>query len=208
MTRSRSIFPAVRLAALAPSAAARLRVAAPFAAASLRVATLWAAILCAAVACRSVAAPEESAAAQPAPERPPAAVDALDEMAAGTWDADAFPEVAWTDVDALLDRADRTRGLARWPINPLSSQMQQRCNEGVMALWMVEGLRRDEPLGFPSLNPLLLGGEDVGDWHAESERNQPRAAELYRRWWRRVAALPADERRAVDPLAGSVIGWH
>lgn len=173
-----------------------------------RTTTGAALLMLAALACRSSDGAVESAALPPAPEAPPAAVDALDEMAVGAWDANVFPDVDWSDVGDLLDRADRTRELERWPINPLSSQMQDRCNEGVMAMWLVEGLRRDEALGFPSLNPLVLGGEDIGDWHAESERNQARAAALYRRWWRRVAALPADERRAIDPLAGSGIGWY
>jgi hypothetical protein len=132
----------------------------------------------------------------------------LDRMVSGEWSGRDFPKVRWFYVDELLERAESTRPLTSFPTNPLSSQTQPTCSEGVMALWMIESLRLDPPLGFASLNPLLLGGPDQrGSWQEISDRNTPAAIAAYRAWWSRVSELPPQERRADDPLAGTGIAW-
>jgi len=134
----------------------------------------------------------------------------LASMRDGSWSGREFPNVSWADVPRLLEVANSTTPLVRFPVNPLSSQSQASCREGTMALWMIESVRLARPLGFPSLNPLLLGGEhaDGQDWAAISDQNQGAAARAYRAWWQRVAALPVEARRADDPLANTAIGWH
>lgn len=160
--------------------------------------------LCAAPACS--ASPESG----PTPDSTDRgeALAALERMLGGEWSGHEFPKVRWQDVDELLERADSTHPLDAFPTNPLSSQTQQSCTAGVMALWMIESLRLDPPLGFASLNPLLLGGPDQsGSWQEISGRNAPRAAGAYRAWWTRVADLSPQARRADDPLAGTGIAW-
>ena len=156
------------------------------------------------------AAPTDDAAA---PDRAAILVE-LDAMVDGSWRPEeriAPPEVRWEELPALLTRVDSTRPLLRFPGNPLSSQKQTSCTEGVMAMWLIERARRDLPGGWPSLNPLILGAGDGGgsDWDARSAANQPLAAEFYRQWWQRVAELPVDEaRRADGPFVGTHLGWH
>ena len=159
-------------------------------------------------------APAERDPAGAAPDAPvsvaaAAGTDALDAMLAGEWSL-GFPAVAWTDVPALLARADSRAPLPRFPVNPLSSQRQDRCDEATMALWMIEGLRRDLPLGYPSLNPLLLGRDDPpgADWQERSDTHLLAAAEAYRAWWRRAADRAPGTHRADDPLAGTGLAWH
>ncbi len=44
---------------------------------------------------------------------------------------------------SLLARVDESQMLASFPVNPLSSQGQDACSVGVMALWLVEAIRAD-----------------------------------------------------------------
>jgi hypothetical protein len=53
-----------------------------------------------------------------------------------------FPDVGWEDVPALLARADEEEPLKTFPTNPLSSVARKSCREGVLALWLVEGIRK------------------------------------------------------------------
>lgn len=120
-----------------------------------------------------------------------------------------FPEVSWDDVDALLARAEDETRLTRFPLSPFSSQSQSECSVGVLALWFIEGIRRNERGGYPSNNPLLLGPHrDARGWLADSEQNRGAALAAYREWWEKVEGLSVPERAALDPLAGTGISWH
>jgi len=161
-------------------------------------------VLCAAAACSTQPDDREPTSTASLQE----SSHALDLMLSGEWSGREFPAAHWNDVERLLDRVGSTTPLQRFPQNPLSSQMQPTCAEGVMALWMIESVRLAPPPGFPSLNPLLLGGPDSdASWQQISDRNTPIAVAAYRAWWDRVADLPSEERRAVDPLAGTGIAW-
>ena len=161
-------------------------------------------VLCATPACSTHPADRPAESTESFTEAP----DRLDAMLSGAWSGREFPKVNWSSVDELLERAESTEPLKRFPTNPLSSQTQPTCTEGVMALWMIESVRLDPPLGFASLNPLLLGGPDQsGPWQEISDRNTPAAVAAYRAWWARVSELSPEARRADDPLAGTGIAW-
>ena len=146
------------------------------------------------------AAPEESAASGPA-------IALLDRMRAGAWRDRRWPTLSWADVPALMTRLDSQEHLGAFPVNPLSSQSQRTCTEGVMAMWLIEGIRRKRPSGYPSLNPLLSGGDHPGDldWQFASELNAPVAATAYRAWWKKI---DGKEAAAPDPLEGTGLSWY
>ena len=127
----------------------------------------------------------------------------------GERDLNTYPELGWEHVEALLAMSNDDRIVGSPPANPLSSQRQERCSAGMLALWFVEGIRKGEPIGYPSLNPMCLS-HDVpkGDWERDSEANRAEVAAIYQAWWDSVRSEAPEERRLADPLAGSSFRWY
>lgn len=131
------------------------------------------------------------------------------DMRLGEYRNRSFPGFGWQHVDALLAMADSDEQITHYPANPFSSQLQRRCSAGILALWFVEGVRKDEPGGYPSLNPLCLSRDvPAPSWLTDSESNRPRAAEAYQAWWAAVRDATPEARRASDPLAGTGLHWY
>lgn len=144
------------------------------------------------------------------PDRPGKIRELFAQMREGRWTGRTWPKLDWDDVAALLALADSDVALASFPVNPISSQSQEDCSTGMMALWLIEGIRLQSPNGYPSLNPLCFDAKDSmnQDWDASSLANLPRAASAYRQWWQRVRSLPVSERKTINPLAGSGLAWY
>lgn len=140
----------------------------------------------------------------------PAVCESLETIKRGEWQGRRFPTVSWGDVDALLASANDATMVARFPQNPFSSESQAECSVGILSLWMIEGIRRGLPGGYPSLNPMLSKSTDAPDldWIERSERHRAEAAEAYRRWWATVKTKSDAEREALDPLAGTGLLWY
>jgi hypothetical protein len=128
-------------------------------------------------------------------------------MRLGACVSQAFPKLTWEDVPALLELAPSTAPLKNFVVNPLSSRAQLECSEGVMALWLIEGIRKGGR--YPSLNPLLRPAWAVpGDAVRESEGNRPRASAAYHAWWGKVRSWPRARAAALDPLRGTGLSWY
>jgi hypothetical protein len=138
------------------------------------------------------------------------AIDALTSMREGHWKRNQIPSLGWEDVGALLSRAESDAPLKSFPVNPFSSQSQAECSEGIMALWLVESIRRPIPGGYPSNNPLCLGGTHETDvsWNEISQRNSRSVARAYQEWWKQVESQDVAARRRENPLAGTGLHWH
>jgi hypothetical protein len=131
----------------------------------------------------------------------------LTSMRDGTYRPGDFPALSWEDVPALLERASREDLLRSFPSNPLSSYAPTSCREGVLALWLIEGVRRGGE--WPSLTPLLRGRVGmVLTPEAETEVLHRLAFHAYRAWWDRVKGLPPARAAAVAPLAGTDLSWY
>ena len=85
--------------------------------------------------------------------------DFFDSMAKGTYTEALFPKLGWEDIPALLERAASTKVLTNFPCSPDSSQSEEFCSEGMVALWLVEGVRKGR--WFASLNALCFGPADA-----------------------------------------------
>ncbi len=133
----------------------------------------------------------------------------LGSMVDGSWEGRSLPQLDWQDVDALLARADSTTDLKSFPANPLSSQAQFSCPEGIMALWLVESMRNKAKSGYPSLNPLCLGAQNKDmSWEEMSKANLAKAAQAYRSWWQKVKDQDEEKRKEVDPLEAAHLHWY
>jgi hypothetical protein len=118
-----------------------------------------------------------------------------------------FPRLGLADVPALLELADSTRRLKSFPRTAFSSQYEAECSEGMVALWLIEGVRQGGK--YPSLNSLCFKqGADMTNWTRASEDNHKEVAKLYRAWWEKAEALPDDKAKMIDPLKDSGLVWH
>jgi hypothetical protein len=108
-----------------------------------------------------------------------------------------FPALGWSHIPALLERAPSRAKLKAFPVNPASSRMQAECSEGILALWLIEGIRQGGK--YPSLNPICRG--------AREEDSQQRAVQAYLRWWQKVKDDPnAAAKRG--PFADTELSWY
>ncbi|MHC4865776.1 MAG: DUF4943 family protein, partial [Planctomycetota bacterium] len=79
-----------------------------------------------------------------------------------------WPKYDWSDIPYLLELAESTRNAEKIPKLMTSSHIQGRCREGMIALWLIEGLRRGQAdvirkqtghaSGLPG-NPICRKGE-------------------------------------------------
>jgi hypothetical protein len=145
------------------------------------------------------------AAAAPVPkEKPkdPPRSDRVDrlyaQMREGNYSGHRFPALGPDDIPALLQMADNTKTLKSFPVNPLSSYIPESTNEGVLALWLVEGIRQGGT--YPTL--FTPSEADLKD-----PKVQPALAKAYRAWWAQVKDKP-DEMRKVDPLKDTKLNWN
>lgn len=128
-------------------------------------------------------------------------------MRQGSYTDRGFPRLVWGDIPALLNRGESTVVLHAFPRNNESSQFEPACTEGMVALWLVEGIRQGSR--HPSLTALCLKqGPTKGPWSKQSEENHPAVARAYRAWWRRVQYLPPKRVAKMDPLHGTQLHWY
>lgn len=135
----------------------------------------------------------------------------LTAMREGHWsnegDPMLFPSLGWEHVEYLLSKASSTVPLKRYPINRESSEAVQSCPEGMLALWIVESIRRNRPSQFPSLTPCVLHVDDSEGGALDPTLHHAAVAQAYRRWWASQASLNHDELSAADPLQGTGLAW-
>lgn len=117
-----------------------------------------------------------------------------------------FPDLDFDDIPALLEVAESERQLKVFPRNMLSSQFESTCREGIVALWLIEGVRKGKK--FPSLNSLCLSKRPGNDWTSDSESNHKRALDCYRKWWKDVNGLPIQQAKEVNPIRSAGLHWH
>jgi hypothetical protein len=128
----------------------------------------------------------------------------------GSYREHTFPKLEWTDIPALLERAESTASLKSIPCNPLSSMWQTECTEGMAILWLIEGVRKGGQV--PSLNPLCF--KSAGDkgakkrWTEASEDNHAELARAYRAWWQKIQRWGPKGGAIVDPLKGTGLHWY
>lgn len=149
-------------------------------------------------------APGGAAAAAPPKEKKTASerVNKLfGEMRGQNYISDGFPKLEWADVPALLELADSPGILSNYPVNPAWSGVPGPAPEGLVALYLIEGIRRGNK--FPTLHGVTSRGVDVN----KAAEQQKEFAKAYRDWWAKAKdAKPADAAK-LDPLAGAKRTW-
>lgn len=133
-----------------------------------------------------------------------------------------YPAFKWSDIPALLELAENEQLLNGMPKLAVSSYIGGRCRQGMIALWFVEGLRRQqtarvrqEQLGeaqHPAssrlpLNPICIK-EGMKLSECESSADIHRAAlRAYQAWWHAVSELVPGQAAVLYPLDLTDLQW-
>ncbi len=134
-----------------------------------------------------------------------------------------YPNFAWEDVPFLLELAKNNSLHQGMPSLNISSYAGQYCIDGMIALWLIEGIRRNQI----SLNREIQIGEKL---HINSHRvpfnsvcikngislrECEKSTELHKevlqayvKWWQTVGSLPAYQASAFHPLDLTAIEWY
>ena len=129
----------------------------------------------------------------------------------------------WSDIPILLKIAESDRVLGGMPALAISSYAARQGREGMVALWLIEGLRRGQEelleakqLGrtvhpsramWPPLNPMCVKKGMKLDECENSAEIHREAFSAYREWWDTVQSLPANEAALFDPLDLTDVTW-
>lgn len=118
-----------------------------------------------------------------------------------------FPYLIWEDIPELLKIGNSTIIINKFPINVISSSITSECQLGIIALWMIESIRRCDgklPLFcslYPSSNPVLKG-------HIPDSYDMLTIAyEAYRKWWEDTKTMNRDKATKINPLENTGLKW-
>ncbi|TAE52542.1 MAG: DUF4943 domain-containing protein [Bacteroidetes bacterium] len=128
------------------------------------------------------------------------------------WRWTLLPSLTWEDIPALLAIGGDTTQIEKYPHNSGSSLHPAKVRAGLVALWLVEAIRRQEAgtamgtLTPPSKMPVL--GTKKGAPRINSPAQVAQAHAAYRLWWE-SASVNTDRKAAAksSPLKDSGLGW-
>ena len=114
-----------------------------------------------------------------------------------------FPPLGTNNIPELFEHASLTNQLTRIPVNGISSIHKFSCSEGMIALWLIEGIR----IGgrFPSLVPECYDKSKpvLPSALFYAEADQKVVVKAYRSWWEKTKGLIKD----IGPLDGITLTW-
>ena len=138
---------------------------------------------------------------------------------------EGYPIYTWQDIPILLELAQSDKVLydRNVPKLVISSYIQRQCREGMIALWLIEGLRRRQaeqtvaitvgkklksrPYLLP-LNPMCTQKEMKLAQCENSAGIHQQVLQAYQAWWQQVKDLPPEKAAQVYPLQETNIRWY
>ena len=125
----------------------------------------------------------------------------------------SLPELEWEDIPKLLEIANNTNIINKYPTHPLSSMSSVDCYGGIVALWFVEYIRVSEQdknvraiSKFPYQLPQLIY---LGQSNSASNTKEQMliAYTHYMEWWENSKDTLSQNASMVNPLSNSNIRW-
>lgn len=140
-------------------------------------------------------------------EKPSVRVSSLfDAMRAGNYTHRWFPALEWADLAGLLMESQTNEAVGSFPKSPLSSVRPPQVITGVVALWLIEGLREDGHI--PSFVPLLVEqGRELDASPAKQRELLIPAREAYQNWYRGLQSGLA-QAKDTCPLEAIGLRWY
>lgn len=128
--------------------------------------------------------------------------EVLTRLKANHWNFALLPQFTWKDVPQLIDLGGDTTLITKYPLNPNSTYRPKHARVGLVALWLVEAIRKSEMVGIsdelqnlvpPSRAPIL--GTSQGNPSGKNTADQIlRAQAAYQAWYEAVEAAPRNRR--------------
>lgn len=128
--------------------------------------------------------------------------EVLTRLKANQWNFALLPQFTWQDVPRLIELGGDTTLISKYPVNPTSTYRPKTARVGLVALWLVEAIRKSEMAGIsdelqnlvpPSRAPIL--GTSQGNPSGKNTADQiQRAQAAYQAWYEAVEAAPRNRR--------------
>ncbi|MEQ9405140.1 MAG: DUF4943 family protein [Cyclobacteriaceae bacterium] len=146
----------------------------------------------------------------------------LDELKSNSYVADYPPELSWDDIPKLLEIADSKVIIDRFPRNILSSLYLKDCHTGIVALWLIDSIRKNEgkkvrKAWYISPMPLLQDEEDREMSRTRGDRTEyiptnsdeklANAYVAFKSWWENAQSMSNSKSKRVNPLQDSGLNW-
>lgn len=124
-----------------------------------------------------------------------------------------LPELEWKDIPRLLEIANNTNKINKYPIHPASSMWPGDCYAGIVALWFIEYIRVSEQdpgtkglKRFPYQRPQLVYlANDLSVINTKEQMLM--AYSHYKNWWNNVKNMPSQNASMINPLLESDVRW-
>ena len=137
-------------------------------------------------------------------------------IAADEWSWSFLPKINWQDVPILLKQGQDSTFIHQYPRNLRSRYRPDSIRAGLVSLWLIEALRKQElrssedfySLMPPSRAPVL--GTRKGNPSGYNSVEQLMSAfEAYNAWWEEVPVDSSSRMEAIkkNPLAGIGLSW-
>lgn len=135
-------------------------------------------------------------------------------LQADAWEWAFLPKLSWTDIPSLLPLGADTSFVHQYPLHPLSTYRPDSTRTGLVALWLIEAVRRQESrktesarLMPPSRAPFL-GTRRGNPRGYNSPQQVAKAHAAYAAWWEKAQGDTLRSRAArPNPLRGSGMSW-
>lgn len=127
-----------------------------------------------------------------------------------------IPDLNWIDIPKLLKIGDSEIIINQFPRSGLSSSPQKECYLGIVALWLIEIIRKDEnkirhPIEkYVSQNPYLYNNQ-----HKQLTRQRKNTRDelitaftAYKDWWKTVQKIKKEKARKINPLKNTGLSWE
>ncbi len=137
------------------------------------------------------------------------------------------PKFTWADIPTLFKLAESNRVMkSNIPCIMISSYACRECTEGMVALWLIEGLRRKQldliaremPVKtYPGMNALWhynlpfnpicwAKGTPMSECESSPEIHT-RTLQAYQSWWQKAKSMSPRDAAQVYPLLGKDLEW-
>ncbi len=146
----------------------------------------------------------------------------IEQLIANNYKADYPPDLGWEDIPRLLEIANSSVIIDRFPRNILSRLYLQDCQAGIIAMWLIDSIRKNHGKRARKawyVSPMALL-QDEEDRQTSKERGQgneyipvnsdeklERAYTAFKSWWENTQDISASKSKRVNPLNGSGLNW-
>ncbi len=141
----------------------------------------------------------------------------LASLRSNAWSYAMLPQLTWEDVPALLAAAGDTAQVTKYPSMPNTTYHPAKVRVGLVALWLVEAIRKMEMKGtddvlhiVPPSRAPVLGTKEGNPLGYNSPEQVLRAQAAYQAWYESVQAAGAGQRTSQllnIPLRNEGMSW-